>query len=77
MATSPCSRMARPGLLCAAQRRTFHELDDFARLGVELDAFDAVVLKVGYLPPEIECVARAHRLVAGPGCVPPDITRLA
>lgn len=63
-------------VLCAARRRTFHEPDDFARLGVALDAFDAVALKVGYLPPALARGAREHRLVAGPGCVPPDITRL-
>ncbi|MBF2734986.1 MAG: M81 family metallopeptidase [Betaproteobacteria bacterium AqS2] len=64
-------------LLCAAKRRTFHELDDYARLGVALGDYAAVALKVGYLPPAIADGARAHRLVAGPGCVPPDITKLA
>lgn len=63
-------------VLCTARRRTFHELEDFTDLGIELSDYQAVVIKVGYLPPAIARIARRHRLVSGAGCVPPDISAL-
>lgn len=59
------------------QRRTFHLQEDFTRLGLIPESFAVVVVKLGYLVPEVAQFARRHALVVGSGCVPPDITGLS
>ncbi|MBP0575444.1 MlrC C-terminal domain-containing protein, partial [Mycobacterium tuberculosis] len=45
-------------LVVAAKRRPYHYLADFARLGLDPKAARLVVVKSGYLSPELAPIAR-------------------
>ena len=53
-------------------RKPFHLRRDFTRLGLDPDDFDLVVVKIGYLEPELREMARHHLLVLSPGSVDPQ-----
>lgn len=58
------------------QRTPFHCLDDFCVLGVEPAQHAIIVVKIGYLVPELKALAATPLLALKPGAVDQDITRL-
>ncbi len=59
------------------ERRTpFHHRADFARLGIDPMAHKIVVVKIGYLVPELKQMAARSLLALSPGAVNQDITAL-
>lgn len=61
-------------VIVAAKRRAYHRLEDFLRLGLEPRAAAVVVVKIGYLEPELKVMARRHLLLLSEGSVPPLIS---
>lgn len=73
-ADSPAEREAvlRVGgidLLLAARRRPYHNLADFQRLGLDPRAADTVVVKSGYLSPELAPLANPGFMMLSDGAV--------
>lgn len=58
------------------QRTPFHRLDDFRQVGIEPAQHAIIVVKVGYLVPELKALAATALLALSPGAVDQDITRL-
>jgi microcystin degradation protein MlrC len=59
------------------QRRTpFHRIADFTALGIDPHRCQVVVVKIGYLEPELKALAARSLLALSPGAVDQDITAL-
>jgi microcystin degradation protein MlrC len=59
------------------ERRTpFHRLDDFTRLGLDPHEYQTLVVKIGYLEPELKRLARTSLLALSPGAVSQDLASL-
>lgn len=58
------------------RRKPFHHLADFRTLGVEPAEADVVVVKIGYLEPELFALAQGWILALTPGGVDQDLLRL-
>ncbi|MDO5065757.1 MAG: M81 family metallopeptidase [Propionibacteriaceae bacterium] len=58
------------------RRKPFHHLEDFRRLGLEPLTADIVVVKIGYLEPELFDLAAGWTLALTPGGVDQDLPRL-
>lgn len=58
------------------RRKPFHHLADFRMLGLEPTTADIVVVKIGYLEPELYDLARGWTLALTPGGVDQDLLRL-
>ena len=58
------------------RRKPFHHLDDFRMLGLDPEAADIVVVKIGYLEPELYDLQRGWTLALTPGGVDQDLLRL-
>lgn len=58
------------------RRKPFHHLDDFRMLGLEPSTADVVVVKIGYLEPELHELAADWILALTPGGVDQDLIRL-
>jgi microcystin degradation protein MlrC len=63
-------------LVLTARRRPFHTLADFAALGLHPAAFHVLVVKSGYLSPELAPLANPNLLALSRGAVDQDIERL-
>ena len=63
-------------LVVTARRRPFHNLADFARLGLDPRRARIVAVKSGYLSPELAPVARPALMALSPGVVDQDVARL-
>ena len=63
-------------LVLTSRRKPFHLVSDFARLGLRLPEIDVVVVKIGYLEPELYEAAADWLLALTPGGVDQDISRL-
>jgi microcystin degradation protein MlrC len=63
-------------LVLTARRRPFHEIKDFTSLGLEPKAFRIVVVKAGYLVPEIAAIANPNLMALTDGAVNEDIEHL-
>lgn len=59
-----------------ARRRPFHEIRDFTSLGLEPTTFKIVVVKAGYLVPEIAQIANPNLMALTDGAVNQDIEHL-
>lgn len=59
------------------RRRPYHFIADFQRLGLEPLAHKIVVVKIGYLEPDLKRAAPLALLALSPGAVDQDIERLA
>lgn len=73
------SALVRSGgvsVVLGARRRPYHHLSDFAELGVSLDHYRVLVVKSGYLAPEIASVAEPSLMALSPGAVTQDIGSL-
>lgn len=58
------------------RRKPFHRVSDFTALGLNPHAADVVVVKIGYLEPELYEMAADWRLALTPGGVDQDLRRL-
>ncbi|HNV01918.1 MAG TPA: M81 family metallopeptidase [Vicinamibacterales bacterium] len=63
-------------LVLTARRRPFHEVRDFTALGLDPKAFKIVVVKAGYLVPEIAAIANPNLMALTDGAVNQDIEHL-
>ncbi|WP_112310574.1 M81 family metallopeptidase [Pseudogemmobacter bohemicus] len=64
-------------LVLAARRRPWHDLADFLRLGLDPRAVALLVVKSGYLSPELAPLARPNLMALTAGVVSQDIPALA
>ena len=58
------------------QRRPFHNLRDFTDLGIDLSDFTLLVVKSGYLSPELQSLSAPSYLVLTDGAVCQHFDRL-
>lgn len=63
-------------LLLTERRKPYHLEGDFTRNGIDARAADVVVVKIGYLEPELYAMAAGWRLALTPGGVDQDLLRL-
>ncbi len=63
-------------VIVAQRRRPFHYIADFQKLGIEPSQHKIVVVKVGYLVPELKAAAAKALLALSPGAVDQAIERL-
>jgi microcystin degradation protein MlrC len=63
-------------VVLTARRRPFHELRDFTSLGLEPTRFKIVVVKAGYLVPEIANIANPNLMALTDGAINQDIEHL-
>jgi len=74
-----CQAVVRAGgvtLVLTARRRPFHNLRDFTNLGLRPEAFHLLVVKSGYLSPELAAIANPALMALSLGAVDQDIERL-
>lgn len=63
-------------VVLAARRRPYHNFADFARLGLDPRAADTVVVKSGYLSPELAPIANPNFMMLSDGAVNQSHARL-
>lgn len=63
-------------VLITARRKPFHHMADFTRLGLDPAVLDAVVVKIGYLEPDLYAAARGWRMALTPGGVDQRLDQL-
>ncbi len=63
-------------LVVAARRRPYHDLADFTALGLDPKAANIVVVKSGYLSPELAPIANPSLMALSPGVVDQFVERL-
>jgi microcystin degradation protein MlrC len=63
-------------VVLTARRRPFHEIRDFTSLGLEPTRFKIVVVKAGYLVPEIAEIANPNLMALTEGTVNQNIVHL-
>jgi microcystin degradation protein MlrC len=63
-------------LVLTARRRPFHHIADYTALGLHPDAFHIVVVKSGYLSPQLAAIANPTLMALSSGAVDQDIERL-
>lgn len=63
-------------VLITERRKPFHYMADFTRLGVDPAAVDAVVVKIGYLEPDLYAAAAGWRMALTPGGVDQRLDQL-
>ncbi|MEP7293399.1 MAG: M81 family metallopeptidase [Chloroflexota bacterium] len=63
-------------VIIAQRRRPFHYISDFTKLGIEPSEHKIVVVKVGYLVPELKAAAAKALLALSPGAVNQAIEQL-
>lgn len=64
-------------VVLAARRRPYHDIADFIRLGLDPGAVGLLVVKSGYLSPELAPIANPNLMALSDGVVNQDISRLA
>jgi len=63
-------------VIVTERRSVFHRVADFRNLGIEPGQHKIVVVKIGYLEPELKALAAKALLALSPGAVNQDITSL-
>lgn len=63
-------------VIVTARRKPYHLEDDFTELGLDPRSADVVVVKIGYLEPELYALAADWILALTPGGVDQDLQRL-
>lgn len=63
-------------LVLSAKRRPYHYLADFTRLGLNPQAAKIIVVKSGYLSPELAPIANPNLMALSPGVVDQFVERL-
>ncbi|KAB1915755.1 M81 family metallopeptidase [Micromonospora sp. AMSO31t] len=69
-------RVGGLSVLVTSRRMQYRLLDSYARLGIKVDDMDLVVVKIGYLEPELFDAAGDWLLALTPGGVDQDLARL-
>jgi microcystin degradation protein MlrC len=69
-------RTATVDVIVTRRRRPYHLEQDFTRLGLDPRSADVVVVKIGYLEPELFDMAADWMLALTPGGVDQDLVRL-
>ncbi len=69
-------RIGGVSVIVTERRSSFHRLADFTRLDLDPRAFHLIVVKMGYLVPELAALARAAYLALSPGAVNQEIVNL-
>lgn len=64
-------------VVLAARRRPYHDLADFRRLGLDLSGVRLLVVKSGYLSPDLARLANPNLMALTDGVVSQDIPHLA
>ena len=64
-------------LVLAARRRPYHDIADFTRLGLDPKAARLLVVKSGYLSPDLAPIANPNLMALTDGVVNQDIPKLA
>lgn len=64
-------------VIVTARRRPFHDIGDFTRFGFHPRDFDLVVVKSGYLSPDLAPIADPNLMALSEGVVDQDIPRIA
>lgn len=62
--------------ILTSRRQPFHHIEDFTRLGLDPFGADIVVVKIGYLEPELRALAADWMIALTPGGVDQDLLRL-
>jgi microcystin degradation protein MlrC len=60
----------------SAYRRPYHDVVDFTRLGLEPKSFKIIVVKSGYLSPELAPIANPSLMALTDGAINQDIVHL-
>jgi microcystin degradation protein MlrC len=63
-------------LILSAYRRPYHEIVDFTKLGIDPKAAKILVVKSGYLEPEIKAIANPNLMALTDGSINQDIVHL-
>jgi microcystin degradation protein MlrC len=63
-------------VIVTQRRRPYHYIADFQRLGIEPREHKIIVVKVGYLVPELKAAAARAFIALSPGAVDQAIERL-
>lgn len=63
-------------VILTEKRTPFHYVQQFHDLNIDPEAHNIIVIKVGYLVPEIKAIAKKAYLALSPGAVNQDITSL-
>jgi microcystin degradation protein MlrC len=63
-------------LVLAAYRRPYHDIQDFTRFGLDPKSFQIVVVKSGYLSPELAPIAKPSLMALSDGAINQDIVHL-
>jgi microcystin degradation protein MlrC len=63
-------------LVLSAYRRPYHDMVDFTRLGLEPKSFKIIVVKSGYLSPELAPIANPSLMALTDGAINQDIVHL-
>jgi microcystin degradation protein MlrC len=63
-------------LVLSAYRRPYHDIQDFTRLGLDPKSFKIVVVKSGYLSPELAPIANPSLMALSDGAINQDIVHL-
>lgn len=63
-------------VVLTSRRRPYHHVADLTALGLDPHATDLVVVKIGYLEPELRALARGWMIALTPGGVDQDLLRL-
>jgi microcystin degradation protein MlrC len=63
-------------VVLTARRRPFHNITDFSSLGLSLDKFHLLVVKSGYLSPELAPLANPNLMALSDGAINQDIEGL-
>ncbi|ADV81329.1 M81 family metallopeptidase [Terriglobus saanensis] len=63
-------------LVLSARRRPYHDILDFTRLGLEPKSFKIIVVKSGYLSPELKPLANPSLMALSDGAINQDIVHL-
>jgi microcystin degradation protein MlrC len=69
-------RIGGVDLVVCARRRPYHTFADFERVGLDPRRAKVVVVKSGYLSPELQGIANPSIMALSPGIVDQDIERL-
>jgi microcystin degradation protein MlrC len=68
--------VGRTSVILTSRRKPYHVIADFAALGLDPHAADIVIVKIGYLEPELYTAAADWLLALTPGGVDQDLLRL-
>ncbi|MCI9889698.1 M81 family metallopeptidase [Micrococcales bacterium 31B] len=69
-------RIGPVAVLLTERRKPYHLISDFTRNGIDVSACDIVLVKIGYLEPELFAAAADWRLALTPGGVDQHLARL-